>query len=253
MKAYIAGSNISEAVRAWAQGEGFEAAHCCDVGGVAVLIGPSDFQVDCDREGWLNDQGYDRIFESCFVCATLSAESRTEVVRELFQRIGPREYCASINPLQNASCYGELFAFAKKISEREILSLFDLGCGPGTILDSHVSRCGLNITGFDLAEDNLKAASARGLNVIDENGLSEYGPSQFDAVICAYVMHYESMSSIFVARVFDLIKPGGVWVSNFHKRKGLENFLALIDSMGSKEIILRESQFGPLVAVVRVD
>lgn len=251
MRVYIAGRAIPAPLRSWAEESGFEVATADSPAAGEVLVGPTGLEIDIQREKWICQFGFDRIFESCFLSIGLPMEQHAQSVRDLFSIIGPVEYAKSIEPAHNAGCYDELFKIASNFCKRKITSLVDLGCGPGTILESSVPHTGLEILGFDFVKENLRAANMRGLITLDEAEFSTLSRGRFDAILCAYVMHYESMSTEFIRFVSGLLAPGGVWVSNFHKGKGLTSFRSQISTITDLTTDKCSSQFGPVIAVIR--
>jgi SAM-dependent methyltransferase len=101
--------------------------------------------------------------------------------------------------------------------------VLDAGCGPGLV--SHaLLAAGFEVVGVDLSREMVERARKRcdaygsratfhQVSMFDA-GLDSLGP--FDAALSRYVVHHLVDPRAFLARQFDLVRPGGVLVVNDH-------------------------------------
>jgi len=74
--------------------------------------------------------------------------------------------------------------------------VLDLGCGDGEFLETLQRERQVRGTGIEINEDNINAAIARGLNIIEQNmdhGLDNFPDQSFDTVVMAHALqavHY---------------------------------------------------------------
>ena len=74
--------------------------------------------------------------------------------------------------------------------------VLDLGCGSGEFLETLQRERSVRGTGIEIDEDNINAAIARGLNIIEQNmdgGLANFRDQSFDTVVMAHALqavHY---------------------------------------------------------------
>ncbi len=115
--------------------------------------------------------------------------------------------------------------------------VLDVGCGGG-ILSESMARRGADVTGIDLGEDNLKAASIHaeqsGLEHtlryqnIPVEALAAKHAGQFDVVTCMEMLEHVPDPSAIVQACFDLLAPGGVCVLSTINRNPKSYLFAII-------------------------
>lgn len=122
--------------------------------------------------------------------------------------------------------------------------VLDVGCGGG-ILSESMARRGADVTGIDLGEENLKAASLHA----EQSGLSEVLRYQhipverfaaehagtFDVVTCMEMLEHVPDPAAIVKACFDLLAPGGVCVLSTINRNPKSYLFAIIGA----EYVLR--------------
>ena len=120
----------------------------------------------------------------------------------------------------------------------------DVGCGGG-ILSESMARRGADVTGIDLGEANLKAASLHA----EDSGLSatlryqhiaveEFAAAhagEFDVVTCMEMLEHVPDPSAIVKACFDLLAPGGICLLSTINRSPKSYLFAIIGA----EYILR--------------
>lgn len=122
--------------------------------------------------------------------------------------------------------------------------VLDVGCGGG-ILSESMARRGADVTGIDLGEENLKAASLHA----EQSGLSEVLRYQhipverfaaehagtFDVITCMEMLEHVPDPAAIVKACFDLLAPGGVCVLSTINRNPKSYLFAIIGA----EYVLR--------------
>ena len=90
--------------------------------------------------------------------------------------------------------------------------VLDVGCGEGVFLDL-LRSAGRNGVGVDASADDLAPARARGLEVVQDDGIAylERSPAAFDGVFCAHVIeHLQPEAAVrLITAAHRAIRPGG--------------------------------------------
>ena len=142
--------------------------------------------------------------------------------------------------------YHSSAADAHKTSELGLMGkkVVDVGCGGG-ILSESMARRGADVTGIDLGEANLKAASLHakqsGLEqtlryqhiAVEEFAAAHAG--EFDVVTCMEMLEHVPDPSAIVKACFDLLAPGGICILSTINRSPKSYLFAIIGA----EYILR--------------
>ncbi|WP_434353103.1 bifunctional 2-polyprenyl-6-hydroxyphenol methylase/3-demethylubiquinol 3-O-methyltransferase UbiG [Psychrobacter sp. HD31] len=122
--------------------------------------------------------------------------------------------------------------------------VLDVGCGGGILATSMAQR-GADVTGLDLGEENLKAASlhAQNLGITDTlryvhkpvEVLAGEQAQQYDVVTCMEMLEHVPDPASVVQACYDLVKPGGVCVLSTINRNPKSFLFAIVGA----EYILR--------------
>lgn len=122
--------------------------------------------------------------------------------------------------------------------------LLDVGCGGG-ILSESMARRGADVTGIDLGDENLKAATVHanqsGLEStlryqnIPVEELAKTHAGQFDVVTCMEMLEHVPDPSSIVTACFELLAPGGVCVLSTINRNPKSYLFAIVGA----EYVLR--------------
>lgn len=190
-----------------------------------------------------------RIFEEYHLANADNDKAQAVVVGAFFDWLADR-YSNEIDSAKNLACYEALYDIANDFRETSTkTAVLDVGCGPGTILRSRVTRTAQVLVGYDISEVAAQAAISAGMTVMSREQLLA-GPARFDVALSAYTMHYACDLSETLEGVQCNLKPGGVWALNFHKGIGLDAFLTCLGS-SALELVgqVSHSSFGPIVAV----
>ena len=122
--------------------------------------------------------------------------------------------------------------------------ILDVGCGGG-ILSESMARRGADVTGVDLGDENLKAATVHA----EQSGLSNTlryqhiavetlaakQAGQYDVVTCMEMLEHVPDPSAIVQACFDLLAPGGICVFSTINRNPKSYLFAIIGA----EYVLR--------------
>ena len=105
--------------------------------------------------------------------------------------------------------------------------ILDLGCGDGALTEK-LAAAGANVVGFDMSDDLLSAARARGLNVMAGDGHALSFVEEFDAVFSNAALHWMAQPELVIAGIHAGLKPGGRFVAEFG---GHGNVAAIVTAM----------------------
>jgi len=136
------------------------------------------------------------------------------------------EYSGELSRIQQslANCADQLGRRAAVLGElrpRKGERILDLGCGGGFYVKDIAATVGIDgqVTGIDISEDQIAAASQRckGMgNVLFETGdgfALPYNAASFDAVLSVQVCEYLQSADGALREVFRVLKPGGRFVN----------------------------------------
>ncbi|HCE59666.1 MAG TPA: multifunctional ribose 5-phosphate isomerase B/3-demethylubiquinone-9 3-methyltransferase/2-octaprenyl-6-hydroxy phenol methylase [Wolbachia sp.] len=136
-----------------------------------------------------------------------------------------------INPIR-VSYIVEKIKELKKCDLKEI-SLLDIGCGGG-ILSESMARIGVNVTGIDACEENIKVAQSHakkvGLNVeYMHTSVEELDSGQkYDAILLMEVVEHVDNLEFFLKKTVELLKPGGLVFVSTINRTIMSFFFAIV-------------------------
>lgn len=201
----------------------------------------------------LHRAGYVKYFENTYLSGRMAIAERSKLVSAFFNAIS-RQYSQIIHRDLNAACYESLLDIASSVKgQKTHATCFDLGCGPATILRSHAAASIDSIIGYDFSAQMRRLAAQHGLAVMSPNEF--WNPTRtFPVILSCYVLHYRTTSPEFLERVADHLSAGAVWVANFHKNIGLDDFLLLLAQTPRLALARApiDSPYGTIIAVLRV-
>ncbi len=136
---------------------------------------------------------------------------------EKFWDLISSKYAAS--PIADRSAYESKISRLKTCLSAE-MSVLDIGCGTGTqcgdIADSVGQVTGIDISGklLAIAENRMAERKLDNVSFIQTSVFDErLEPGSYDAVMAFFVLHFfEDIDAVF-ERVNELLKPGGIFVS----------------------------------------
>jgi SAM-dependent methyltransferase len=201
----------------------------------------------------LRNAGFVRVFEGCFLPACADASERKNLVKFMFAIIAG-EYETLITAAVNIALYDSLIREVRIRAQSSVSRVLDLGCGPGLIMSSSVPALVPELLGCELVEQSVVSANARGLVTVSPADLHSMQSETFDAVLSAFVLHYESLSPEDLVQIGRLLRPGGIWAGNFYKKLGLDWFATQLGKSPWKwKIAADESDHGTLIFATKVD
>lgn len=109
--------------------------------------------------------------------------------------------------------------------------ILDVGCGPGLTKRIASEFSQIRITALDACPTMRYLAAAQGMHTISPSQLrGRYAP-RFDGAFAAYLMDVEpSLDTI--EEALHAVRPGGQFIANFHKGRGLPRFLEWANGTG---------------------
>ena len=93
---------------------------------------------------------------------------------------------------------------------RQGASLLDVGCGAGDLLEAAV-ELGFDARGIDISEASAERCRARGLDAVAGDFLTHDFGRKFDVITMWDVMEHLRDPAAFLARVRELLTPGGMF------------------------------------------
>lgn len=250
MRSYLVDIGIDPAISSWALLNGLSITR--EDKGVCIYRGSREHRLSKEQDTWLKRSGFERLFEACYLPSNAKGNIRAALVRALFDELGVEEYRNGITPKNNLSCYDMLFQGAIERTKDEVKHVLDVGCGPGTILQSEASTRVKSLTGFDFVEANMLEAQKLGLTTMNLERLAGMPEGAFDIFLSAYVLHYESMAEDMLETLIQLLGKDRIWAANFHKSKGLAWFTETLSRIGKFHFECENSPYGPLLFARRV-
>lgn len=172
-----------------------------------------------------------------------SPGSRQLLVDALFDFAAP-EYELLVHPEQNRENIENLILHISDNFDRSAsLDILDFGCGSGLSAQVTLARAH-NLRGFDRCVRMRNTASAAGLSVLTPAEFIRLPSQSFHAVFASYVLHLNSSAEDLI-RLWTLIRPGGMFLANFHKGYGLRETCRVLTSLGgiSAEVRFSGSRF----------
>lgn len=122
--------------------------------------------------------------------------------------------------------------------------VLDVGCGGGILAES-MARRGANVTGIDLGEDNLKAASRHAeqsklshtlrYQHVAVESFTKTHAGQFDVVTCMEMLEHVPDPTAIVQACFEALVPGGICVFSTINRNPKSYLFAIVGA----EYVLR--------------
>lgn len=164
---------------------------------------------------------------------------------EKFWNLIASKYAAS--PIQDKSAYESKIQKLKAYLMPE-QSVLDIGCGTGTQcgdISGNVKR----VTGIDISRKLLIIAEQRmaerkidNVEFLETSVFDErFQSGSFDVVMAFFVLHFFEDTDAVFARIYDLLKPGGLFISETaclgEKSKVMVGFLRLAGLLGLMPLI----------------
>lgn len=155
---------------------------------------------------------------------------RQQVLDDFFDAVAS-EYDSMIDLERNVSnienLLGLLEGVVGPVRNKWVL---DYGCGTG--LSAIVAQAyGVNLIGFDRSAKMRKIASNRGMQVWSMSDCARHEDVVLDGIFSSYVLHlYPDIHNL--SLIWKRLRPGGAFVANFHKNKGIEVVNALAKNLG---------------------
>ncbi len=163
---------------------------------------------------------------------SFAARERQLLLDALFE-IAAAEFSHIVHPNQNRENIRNLLAsIVQHYGGLNELRILDFGCGPG--LSAAVAHdYGLELTGYDRCPKMRALAVQRGLRVLTPEEFATLPVAKFDATFASYVLHLGPSQGDLV-RLWELLKPDGIVVANFHKDHGLSEVTACFAALGAE-------------------
>src|SRR5262245_38236549 len=105
--------------------------------------------------------------------------------------------------------------------------ILDLGCGDGALTEK-IRAAGSTVIGVDSSRPFLRAARARGLNVILMDGHRLALKRHFDAAFSNAALHWMKRPELGIEGVANCLKPGGRFVGEFGGQGNVETIRAAL-------------------------
>ncbi|AXA75060.1 hypothetical protein CE206_00665 [Achromobacter xylosoxidans] len=193
--------------------------------------------------------GWTRIFEEYYLAPANDDTAKGSIVGAFFNWLSDR-YTDEIDLSRNLACYEELYRIAHDFRDGDNPpAVLDVGCGPGTIMRTHIPQSAQTVVGYDISDVTSRAAVSHGMTVMPRAQFLSQEP-RFDVALSAYAMHYACDLPETLSGVQRNLKSQGIWVLNFHKNIGIELFLARLPTTHLHLVASPyESPFGAIVIV----
>ena len=136
---------------------------------------------------------------------------------EKFWNLIAKKYAA--DPIADLPAYETKIKTLKTYLEPE-MNLLDIGCATGTQC-ADLSGSVKQVTGIDISSKLLAIATERlaekdihNVDFIETNAFDErFQAHQFDAVMAFHVMHFYIDINTIINRIYELLRPGGIFIS----------------------------------------
>ncbi len=158
----------------------------------------------------------------------------------------------SKSPVADEEAYQKKLEVTRKYLQPD-MDVLEFGCGTGSTAIVHAPYV-KSITAIDISKNMLqigrnKAEAALIRNIeFKQSGIEEFeaGSQSFDVVMGHSILHLLKDRDVVIAKVFDLLKPGGVFVSSTVCLGGGKSFFKFVLPIGHFFGLL------PLVRFLRV-
>lgn len=158
--------------------------------------------------------------------------------KEWWDKKGEFSILHKINPIRIEYITKKIKKHFSISKESEIplskLNLIDIGCGGGLVCVP-MSKLGVNVTGLDINESNIIAASEYAKHTdfkinyikqtIEEHRISQ---NKYDIILCLEVIEHVANPNIFVKNLVKLLKPGGMIIISTINRTIKSYLLAIV-------------------------
>ncbi|MFH1776032.1 MAG: methyltransferase domain-containing protein [Candidatus Omnitrophota bacterium] len=126
------------------------------------------------------------------------------------------------NTLGKIGFHSELLALMTRFSSvKDNDEVLDIGCGTGLLSLNLLKKANCEIKGIDCSEEmlaifqdkikKLKLTSRINCELMDANAL-QFKKESFDKVVSSVTLHHLKNKDKLISKVFNLLKPGGVFV-----------------------------------------
>lgn len=245
MRPYIISVGIDPLLHDWATTNDFLLS--TKPAGTCIYRGIYPLGLSVVQDQWLRTKCFDRLFEYCYLPSDAKGRIRAQLVQSLFSEIGTTYYNEAITLSINVECYNALFLGALPYISSSTTRVLDVGCGPGTILNSLAVQQATSLIGFDFVDANCVEARRRGLTIVNATGLAAMPSNSIDIMLCTFVLHYETLLEEDITQLIRILCCGGIWAANFHKSKGLGWFTDMLKSKGNFTFEQAPSHYGQLL------
>jgi len=159
---------------------------------------------------------------------------------EKFWNLIAKKYAA--DPIADRQAY-EIKIDKLKTWMKSEMTVLDIGCATGTqcgdIADSVHKVTGIDISSklLAIAQQRIDERDIRNVEFIETSAFDEqFEPGSFDVVMTFHVLHFFENLDVIVKRIHDLLKPGGVFISETgclaDRSKFLVNTLKIMGAAG---------------------
>ena len=144
----------------------------------------------------------------------------------------------SKSPVADEEAYRKKLEVTRKYLQPD-MDVLEFGCGTGSTAIAHAPFVN-SITAIDISKNMLQiargkaeAAQIRNIN-FEQSGIEEFEVSGkgFDVVMGHSILHLLKDRDVVIARVFDMLKPGGFFVSSTVCLGGGMSFIKFILPIG---------------------
>ncbi len=136
---------------------------------------------------------------------------------EKFWNLIAKKYAA--DPLPDRPAYDKKIAKLKTFLSPD-MHVLDIGCATGTqcadLSDSVKQMTGIDISSklLAIAEQRLAEKDIENVEFVETNAFDErFQAHQFDAVMAFHVMHFYIDINTIINRIYELLRPGGIFIS----------------------------------------
>jgi hypothetical protein len=195
-----------------------------------------------------------RYLDRFYLCGSLVNLRHNQGLVDRFFEVIAAEYEQLIDVSRNLDNIRNLLNFIRQL-QGEIRGeiLLDYGCGTG--LSIAIGReLGVGITGMDRCASMRRRASARGMTTWSPGDLARAARESLTSAFASYVLHLATNPQG-LRLLWARLRPGAVFVANFHKGVGIDAAHASLEPLGALIRRLPSPQgadrHGPYVAYVK--
>jgi SAM-dependent methyltransferase len=196
-----------------------------------------------------------RCFDRILLVLDADPVAREEQVADFYDLLAPA-YELVFTPARNLENIGRLLAIVRRRLGVPAAPVVDFGCGVGLSVHAEVPR-GIELVGVDASPLMRQLAREAGLPTMAEHDLAAIPGGYFGGVIASYVLDLAPWPAL-LENVWRRMRPGGLIVANFHKRRGLSAFVDRCDQLSASTCVVDDVppasfDHGPVVACIKPD